>query len=84
MCSSDLAARAGERELRDVAKLRAEGGTPPAVPAELVAFLVSDGASGITGRLISAVWDDWRRMRDAGWRPSNAEWGTLRRVALGS
>jgi 3-oxoacyl-[acyl-carrier protein] reductase len=32
----------------------------PDVPATLVAFLVSDAAAGITGKFISAVWDDWR------------------------
>lgn len=36
------------------------GGDPPQLAAELTAFLLSDAASGITGRLISARWDPWR------------------------
>jgi NAD(P)-dependent dehydrogenase (short-subunit alcohol dehydrogenase family) len=32
---------------------------PAAAAARLVAFLLSSGSRGITGRLISAVWDDW-------------------------
>ena len=34
--------------------------TPPEVAAELVAFLLSPESAGISGRLISAVWDPWR------------------------
>jgi 3-oxoacyl-[acyl-carrier protein] reductase len=56
------------------------GGTPPEVAAELVAFLLSEAAQGITGRLISAPWDPWResefqeRLRD------ERDLGTLRRI----
>ncbi len=38
----------------------AEGGFPAAEAAELVCFLLSEAARGITGRLISAQWDPWR------------------------
>lgn len=44
------------RTVRDVEK----GGDPPELAAELTAFLLSDEAAGITGRLISARWDPWR------------------------
>jgi 3-oxoacyl-[acyl-carrier protein] reductase len=36
------------------------GGDPPELAAELTAFLLSDEAEGITGKLISARWDPWR------------------------
>jgi NAD(P)-dependent dehydrogenase (short-subunit alcohol dehydrogenase family) len=36
------------------------GGFPASEAAELVAFLLSPDAAGITGRLISAQWDPWR------------------------
>jgi NAD(P)-dependent dehydrogenase (short-subunit alcohol dehydrogenase family) len=48
-----------------------EGGFPASEAAELVAFLLSPQADGITGRLISAQWDPWRddefrqRLREA-------------------
>jgi NAD(P)-dependent dehydrogenase (short-subunit alcohol dehydrogenase family) len=56
------------------------GGTPPEVAAELVAFLLSEAAQGIAGRLISAPWDPWRepefqeRLRD------ERDLATLRRI----
>lgn len=37
----------------------AQGGTPLDVPARLAVFLGSSQSDGITGKLISAVWDDW-------------------------
>jgi NAD(P)-dependent dehydrogenase (short-subunit alcohol dehydrogenase family) len=37
-----------------------EGGFSAAEAAELVAFLLSSEARGITGRVISAQWDPWR------------------------
>ena len=37
-----------------------DGGDPPELSAELTAFLLSDEAEGITGRLISARWDPWK------------------------
>ena len=58
----------------------AAGGFPARAAAELVCFLLSDQASGITGRLLSAQWDPWRdpdfqaRLRE---RPAL---GTLRRI----
>lgn len=46
--------------------------------AELVVWLLSDESDGITGRLISAVWDDWRHLPDT---LSDDLW-TLRRVTV--
>lgn len=41
-------------------KQRQEGGVPAEKAAELAMFLASDASDKITGRLLSAVWDDWR------------------------
>lgn len=50
---------AGKKEL-EAAHIQAEkGGTPPELAAELALFLASDKSNDLTGRLISAVWDDW-------------------------
>ncbi len=35
------------------------GGTPPEKGAELAAWLASAASDGISGKLISAVWDPW-------------------------
>lgn len=43
-------------------KQRAEGGTPLDEGANLAVFLASAASDGITGKLISAVWDPWRSL----------------------
>jgi len=41
-----------------------EGATPLELGAELCAYLASAESDGITGKLISAQWDPWRRLHD--------------------
>jgi 3-oxoacyl-[acyl-carrier protein] reductase len=60
------------RRLRDA--------TPPEVGAELVAFLLSDASAGITGRLISAVWDPWRDEEGRTVLRGASDFGRLRRI----
>ena len=58
----------------------AQGGFPAQEAAELVCFLLSDHARGISGRLISAQWDPWR---DEGFRTrlrEDADLARLRRI----
>jgi NAD(P)-dependent dehydrogenase (short-subunit alcohol dehydrogenase family) len=57
-----------------------EGGVPPEAAAELVAFLLSDAASGITGKLISAQWDNWRDPDARRRLAEDPDFATLRRV----
>jgi len=54
------------------------GGADPEKAAELVAFLASPASDGITGKLISAVWDDWKNLRAA--EIKDTDLYTLRRV----
>jgi 3-oxoacyl-[acyl-carrier protein] reductase len=49
----------GEAAYAQALKQRASGGTPLQKGVELCAFLASRASDGITGRLISAVWDPW-------------------------
>lgn len=51
---------AGEAELAQARRRLEEGGTPPERAAELVVFLASLESDGITGKLISAVYDQWQ------------------------
>jgi len=53
---------AGERELALSRRVKEGRGTPFELPTVLAVFLASDESNGLTGRLISAVWDDWRNM----------------------
>jgi NAD(P)-dependent dehydrogenase (short-subunit alcohol dehydrogenase family) len=48
--------------------------------AELVAFLASPACDGITGRLISAVWDNWQKLPELQEELRNSDRFTLRRM----
>lgn len=52
--------RVGEAEYKSLRDQQKSGGVPADRAAELAVFLASDDSNGITGRMISAVWDDWK------------------------
>lgn len=58
----------------------AEGGDPPERAAELVAFLLSDSSAGITGRLLSAIWDPWPSLAAHREELASSDIYTLRRI----
>lgn len=71
---------AGQKEQRRARGVKESGGVKLDVPAQLVVFLASDASNGLTGRLISAVHDNWRNitaLRDA---VSSTDMLTMRRV----
>jgi len=70
--------RAGADFLEKSRAQQASGGTSPAVGAELALHLASSRGDGITGKLLSAVWDDWKRLGEAS--PMPAALYTLRRI----
>ena len=72
--------RAGPVAIEEARRQRAGGGASPELAAELAVFLASDAAMHITGRLISAVWDDWRALREGRLALTDPSWGTLRRT----
>jgi NAD(P)-dependent dehydrogenase (short-subunit alcohol dehydrogenase family) len=49
----------GEAFFERMKKIADEGGTPLETGAALTVFLASSASDGITGRLLSAVWDPW-------------------------
>lgn len=63
-----------------MSKVAADGGTPLEIGAELCAYLASSDAAAITGRLISAVWDPWRRFDEYLSDIGNSDIYTLRRI----
>ena len=71
---------AGEKEYKDAQKRLKEGGTPPEVAADLALFLASEDSDGITGRLISAPWDDWLSFPDKKEMIEKSSLYTLRRI----
>jgi NAD(P)-dependent dehydrogenase (short-subunit alcohol dehydrogenase family) len=42
-------------------KQKQEGGVSPLKAAELCVFLASDESKGLTGKFVSAIWDDWNK-----------------------
>ena len=64
---------------RSLAQKR-DGGVPLSKGAELAVFLASDPARGITGRLISAVWDHWQEWPNHLDTLAESDLYTLRRI----
>jgi 3-oxoacyl-[acyl-carrier protein] reductase len=61
-------------------KTRASGGTPLEKGADLAVFLASAASDGISGRLLSAVWDDWVNLPGKRDELAASDIYTLRRI----
>ena len=72
---------AGKKALAEARKVRETGGTHLNVPAALAVFLASEESKGLTGKLISAVWDDWQNLGKRVSEIVSTDLYTLRRVA---
>jgi len=72
--------RAGEKEVQEAIRKKQNGATPPEIAAELAVFLASDESNGLTGRIISAIWDNWKSGDFKTMAEANPDWGTLRRI----
>lgn len=59
---------------------KAEGGAPLERGAELAVFLASSASDGITGKLISAIWDPWEKFPDHLEELKKTDIYTLRRI----
>lgn len=56
------------------------GGTSLELAADLAVYLASDAANGITGKLISAIWDRWNNLHEYFPEIANTDIFTLRRI----
>jgi len=54
----------GVKEYDSALRQRESGGTSPQRAAQLCVFLASSASDGITGKLISAIWDPWESLQD--------------------
>jgi NAD(P)-dependent dehydrogenase (short-subunit alcohol dehydrogenase family) len=70
--------RAGARAREEVRVQRESGGADPRIAAALAVWLASDKAAHVTGRLISALWDEWQALISSG-KPLDPDAFTLRR-----
>jgi len=64
-------------------KQKQSGGAPLAGGAALAVFLAGPGSDGVTGRLISAVWDPWRDLAAYRDELTGSDIYTLRRIVPG-
>jgi len=69
-------ARVGS-EYTDMQKKMATGGDDPQKAADLAMWLVENQPEWLNGKLISAIWDNYKQPVD---KPGNTGWWTLRRV----
>lgn len=60
--------------------VKRSGGQPPEKAAALAWYLASPASEGITGRLISAVWDPWMQLADHSTELQGSDIYTLRRI----
>jgi 3-oxoacyl-[acyl-carrier protein] reductase len=72
--------RAGQAFYERSRKQRENGGAPLDKGTALVAFLASESSDGITGRLLSAVWDDWMELPARQQQLAKSDIYTLRRI----
>jgi len=67
-------------EYAQAKKQAREGGASPELAAELCVLLASKRSAGITGKLISAVWDPWRKLTNHADDLRNSDIYTIRRI----
>jgi NAD(P)-dependent dehydrogenase (short-subunit alcohol dehydrogenase family) len=70
----------GEEFYAKAVKQRDSGGTPLSRGADTAAYLGSRASDGITGRLISAVWDPWETLHEHTAELEQSDIYTLRRI----
>ena len=72
--------RAGADYFAGAVKQKEDGGAPLEKGAALAVFLASAVSDGITGRLISAIWDDWDELPSRREQLEGSDIYTLRRI----
>jgi len=72
---------AGEREVALASEIFAKGSASMDRVADLALFLASDASKGISGKLISAVWDNWEQWPLHLDKLSKSDVYTLRRIS---
>jgi NAD(P)-dependent dehydrogenase (short-subunit alcohol dehydrogenase family) len=73
----------GDDLYRRLIQQKESGGASLETAAALAVFLASPGSDGITGRLISAVWDPWRDLASHRDELTGSDIYTLRRIIPG-
>ena len=69
----------GEKKYAQLIEQKESGGASLKNAANCALFLASEKSNGITGRLISAVWDDWKSFPENWHKWADTDYFTLRR-----
>ena len=72
----------GLKLMEEVTRMDETGGASPDCAARLAVFLASERSDKLTGRLLSALWDDWQHLEGRLEEIAGSEAWTLRRVPL--
>lgn len=72
--------KVGAQYYAQAIKQSQEGGSPIQGATELIAYLASTRSDGLTGKLISAVWDPWQTLLDHKTELEKTDIYTLRRI----
>lgn len=72
--------RVGTRFYDRALRQKQEGGAPLAKGCDLCVYLLSEASDGITGRLLSAVWDPWQDLEKRADELRRTDVYTLRRI----
>jgi 3-oxoacyl-[acyl-carrier protein] reductase len=72
--------KVGQAYYEKALKQKADGGAPREKGAALCGYLLSAGSDGITGRLISAIWDPWGELNEHAAELNGSDIYTLRRI----
>ena len=70
----------GEAVFNQLIKRKQDGGTSLRQGAGLAVLLASSASDGLTGKLVSAVWDDWKRLPERIAALQASDVYTLRRI----
>jgi NAD(P)-dependent dehydrogenase (short-subunit alcohol dehydrogenase family) len=71
---------AGSKEFESAQKVSRDGGVSPQTAAKLTLYLASSASNGLTGKLISAVWDPWQEFNNHLEDLQQTDIYTLRRI----
>jgi len=71
----------GDKFYTKIVQQKKEGGDSPQLAVDLILFLISDKSFNLTGKLISAKWDNWKNWKkeDIEKLKNNSEYN-LRRI----
>jgi NAD(P)-dependent dehydrogenase (short-subunit alcohol dehydrogenase family) len=72
--------KVGESAYREALKQKTLGGTSAEKAAALSVMLLAGDSGGVTGRLISAVWDPWKSLHELKEELARSDIYTLRRI----